>query len=576
MKLQKLTRGLCARTLTAIGLTLIATVSAHANYQSIVLGDNPLAYYAINPGSNNTGNPGDPYTEPDLGTNGIPGAAFNMLPASGPSAFITTAATFDGSSSAVDLSADTSGFLNFAGPITMEAWAQPANTTEGPADILAKGYDSSVNSEIVLRANAGNFFGASYNGPTHGASGGVQTTNWNYLVSTYDGTNWYLYVNNVPIQTNADITGSLIFSDPWRIGTGSGDIGTGRYFAYNISEVALYNYGLSATQVLKHYAAGLYGLTNLDSLAPFITVQPQPQTTFQGGSVTFSVTALSTSPMTNQWLKNNSQLAGQTNATLTLNNVQPSYANNYSVIIGNINGTTNSVTVSLSLSAPRSLEWNGASSAIWDTGTNANWLNLTNSQETVFHATDQALFDDKPGVPTTVSVSGTVSSKTITVNSSTNGFLLNGSGTLTGSGNLLKSGSTTLEMSLANTFTGGVSINGGTIKMDEPVSGAATSLGAGNSAPIVVANGATLAVNAQGNYPGGNSGLSTRAITISGSGVGGNGALQSVGNDIYHDGSPVGGLFQSLTLTGDATIGSAGRWDLGQGRNLNGHQHWRP
>ena len=100
--------------------------------------------------------------------------------------------------------------------------------------------------------------------------------------------------------------------------------------------------------------------------------------------------------------------------------------------------------------------------------------------------------------------------------------------------------------------------------MDEPLSGAITSLGAGNGAPIVVTNGATLAVNASGGYPAGNSGISTRAITISGSGVGGNGALRSVGNDIYHDGSPQGGLFRSLTLAGDATIGGSGRWDLGQ------------
>jgi hypothetical protein len=103
------------------------------------------------------------------------------------------------------------------------------------------------------------------------------------------------------------------------------------------------------------------------------------------------------------------------------------------------------------------------------------------------------------------------------------------------------------------------------VQMDEPLSGSATSLGAETGAPIVVTNGATLAVNASGSYPQGNSGLSTRQIVVSGSGVGGNGALRSVGNDIYHDGSPNGGLFRSLRLAGDATIGNSnGRWDLGQ------------
>src|SRR5262249_3509085 len=113
-------------------------------------------------------------------------------------------------------------------------------------------------------------------------------------------------------------------------------------------------------------------------------------------------------------------------------------------------------------------------------------------------------------------------------------------------------------------FGGSVNIRGGTVQMDSPLSGSTTSLGAESAAPIIVTNGATLAVKASGGYPQGNSGISTRQVVVSGAGIGGNGALRSIGNDIYHDGSPKGGLFRSLRLTGDATIGnSGGRWDLG-------------
>ena len=155
---------------SAIGLAFVAAMAARADYKSTVLSDGPIAYYALNPGADGTS------TSPDLSGNGNDGVNFNVAPTLGPTTFVTNAVLFDGSSVAIDLSMGSNpGLLNFSGPITMEAWAQPANTTEGPTDIIAKGYDSSYNEEITLRANQGNFFGASYNGPTHGASGGVQT-----------------------------------------------------------------------------------------------------------------------------------------------------------------------------------------------------------------------------------------------------------------------------------------------------------------------------------------------------------------------------------------------------------------
>ena len=226
MKKMTVVRSSRGKLASAIGLALVAAFAARADYQSTVLSDGPIAYYALNPGADGTS------LSPDLSGNGNDGTDFNVSPTNGPTAFITNAVYFDGSSVAIDLSMGSNpGLLNFSGPITMEAWAQPANTTQGPTDIIAKGYDSSLNSEVTLRANAGNYFGAAYNGGTHGASGGVQTTNWTYLVCAYDGTNWSLYVNAILVQSNPDSTGSLNFSDPWRIGTGSGDYGSSRYFA---------------------------------------------------------------------------------------------------------------------------------------------------------------------------------------------------------------------------------------------------------------------------------------------------------------------------------------------------------
>jgi len=89
-------------------------------------------------------------------------------------------------------------------------------------------------------------------------------------------------------------------------------------------------------------------------------------------------------------------------------------------------GTTSTVTGSFNVSlnakqsklfrlvlpTPASLQWKaGGNTGVWDDGSSANWINLSNSVQTVFNANDQVLFDDTVGVPTTVSVSGTVSTK---------------------------------------------------------------------------------------------------------------------------------------------------------------------
>src|SRR5580692_9561988 len=63
----------------------------------------------------------------------------------------------------------------------------------------------------------------------------------------------------------------------------------------------------------------------------------------------------------------------------------------------------------LTIPTQRNLKWSSlANTGTWDTSTTANWLNLANSQETVFNPGDSVLFDDTPGVPTSVTVNGTV------------------------------------------------------------------------------------------------------------------------------------------------------------------------
>jgi autotransporter-associated beta strand protein len=289
---------------------------------------------------------------------------------------------------------------------------------------------------------------------------------------------------------------------------------------------------------------------NRSNSVPIITAQPQPQAAYAGGAVTFSVGVSSALPVTNQWYKEGSPIIGETNASLTLNNVQSGDAANYHVLVGNINGTTSSDSALLTLLMPgSSLEWRAiVNSGVWDTGTSPNWINVSNSQPTVFNTSDQVLFDDTFGVPTTVVVNGTVSPSIVTVNSIANNFTISGPGAISGPGSLVKLGSSALTLTSGANFTGPVTIGGGSVY-------------AGNNsfqsvASVTISNGATLDLD-------GSTYNNHQRITVSGTGMNGQGAIYNSNNDY-----PVEVL--NFTLTGDTKFGGSSRWDLGSGSQING------
>ena len=204
---------------------------------------------------------------------------------------------------------------------------------------------------------------------------------------------------------------------------------------------------------------------------------------------------------------------------------------------------------SLTVRNPESLQWTSAgNNGSWDSDASANWLNLSNDQQTVFNTGDHVLFDDTVGVPTTVTVNGTVSPNTITVNSSINSFTINGPGTISGSGSLFKEGSSTLTLDNPASFTGSATLSGGTLY-------------AGNNSfksvsAITITNNSTLDFGG-GTY---NTG---QPVTVSGTGVSGEGALY---NSYNLDIPPQ--IF-NITLAGGTTFGGSARWDF-DGGSLSG------
>jgi Immunoglobulin domain/Bacterial Ig domain len=81
-----------------------------------------------------------------------------------------------------------------------------------------------------------------------------------------------------------------------------------------------------------------------------VTIQPPSQDVLEGSSVTFTANATGTPPFSYQWFFNANPVAGETNSTLVLNNVQTNQSGNYSVTVSNQTGTATSAPAVLTVS----------------------------------------------------------------------------------------------------------------------------------------------------------------------------------------------------------------------------------
>jgi autotransporter-associated beta strand protein len=136
---------------------------------------------------------------------------------------------------------------------------------------------------------------------------------------------------------------------------------------------------------------------------------------------------------------------------------------------------------------PNNLLWKGDSTANnWDT-TTSNWTNVNTSAASTYSGGDFATFDDTGSASPAVSLNGTLSPGSLTVNASTNNYTFGGTGSLTGTFALTKDGAGTLTVGTANTFSGGMNFQGGTT-----VISSGGNLGSG---PIVFGDGTVLTSN---------------------------------------------------------------------------------
>jgi len=193
---------------------------------------------------------------------------------------------------------------------------------------------------------------------------------------------------------------------------------------------------------------------------------------------------------------------------------------------------------------PATLTWkgnDGTNPTFWDSGVTNNWDNGGSPDS--FAAGDNVLFDET-ATTFNVAVQAPVTAGNMTFSHTTD-YTLSGAA-IGGAGNLSKSGSGTLTINNANSFTGTTTVSDGYL-----VCGSNAALGA-------TAGGTT--VSGTGALDIGGRNLGTEVITISGTGndyIGG----QSEGALVNFGAEQINALGR-LVLAGDATVGGFNRWDL--------------
>jgi alpha-tubulin suppressor-like RCC1 family protein len=189
-----------------------------------------------------------------------------------------------------------------------------------------------------------------------GSAAGVVTSNvFQHVALTYDKASGVatIYCNGQIVSQTGLGSFTPQTAAPYNLNLGrrqaSGD--TIFSFAGRIDEPSVYNRALASNEIAAIYLAGSAGKCS-SVIAPLIVTQPTNLTVTVNNTALFSVTAQGTGPLFYQWSFNGTNIAGATNSSLTLNNVSPAQAGNYSVLVSNFVGTAISSNATLTVFVP--------------------------------------------------------------------------------------------------------------------------------------------------------------------------------------------------------------------------------
>ncbi len=173
----------------------------------------------------------------------------------------------------------------------------------------------------------------------------------------------------------------------------------------------------------------------------------------------------------------------------------------YNLTLTNITSTTPNQIAVIVIGSPAQLTWDDASGdGEWNAGGSLNWTNLANHDIEQFFNADAVILDDSitnsANASLTTSTNISIASGQILIpaaftNNSTVDYTISGAGQISGTESIVKMGSSTLTISNLNSFSGGVTVNSGTVQVYG--SGGNTALGSGT--PTINTGGTLIGVD---------------------------------------------------------------------------------
>jgi hypothetical protein len=309
-------------------------------------------------------------------------------------------------------------------------WARLVAWSGDPSFVGNKDWNAGGNPAYVIFTEGDGRVGVNLAGPPGGrkdlsvaggtfGSGSVGNNVWHHVTVTMDRDgSGFVYVDGARQQGVLNLAASQNNLDtPPGFATNIGQDGTGSYgpkFSNaDFDDVGIWRRVLTPQEVASIYSQGLLGMdlstaTGVPTaVPPMITAQPQNRTVIAGFPVSFSVTASGTPPIAYQWRKGGSNLSGQTNASLTINNVQESDEGSYDVVVTNSagNATSNPATLTVNPAPPALVtgQWDfNDSNLVATVGQNLEYFNATIQADTSFGTTTSLGIPDIGGVPATV------------------------------------------------------------------------------------------------------------------------------------------------------------------------------
>lgn len=352
--------GMGSFALTA-GLLLVGVVGGvAASYKDTVLADKPVGYWRLED------LPGAGVAE-DLGPYGLSGTYITDNTGSYPKAGVpgidTNAVNFHlytdefGVSQRSFIQIPYSADLNPQDgakkqlPFSVECWARPMSTD-------ASGYRSPVGNfggwgdssgwlfyQTPEVAGKSDWIWVQKGGGIWLGGGNIGKGRWDHLCAVYDGAKVSFYVNGVFRDSANDSTALANSSQALCIA--ARDTGYG-YFDGSVDEVAVYSNALSAAQITLHYQVGSTNF-RVGALPPTIVSDPSPATNYAGRVTVFIATADGTAPLSYQWYKGSTAIAGATADRLEYTPVAADNNAMFKVVVTNPYGQSQSSAVKLTV-----------------------------------------------------------------------------------------------------------------------------------------------------------------------------------------------------------------------------------